>query len=364
MDEQIFAVQEYGGISRMFAELAEQYTTDPSLGVHLQPLDAVVANHYLLDDAGLAAALNVRPARNHYSALAHYFARGRRRADIDLLHSTFYLPRGLGDYRDVPKVVTVHDMIPELLERTRRRLDLLTWKRHYLTHADHIICVSESTRRDLLKVYPDIRAPITVVHHGVDKQFSPDVPPISGFPDDYVVFVGNRSAYKDAPALMRAFAGMYRDFPGLSLVFVGGGPFSRSERRTIESLGLGQVTSQVSLPEGHMASAYAHAVMCVFPSQYEGFGLPALEAMACGAPLILARSSSLPEVGGEAALYFPPGDGDELADQMRLIMSEPAERRRLRTLGLERVKGFGWNRAARQTADVYAQTIQEFNGTR
>ncbi len=364
MDEQIFAVQEYGGISRMFTELAEQFTTDPTLGVELHPIDAPVSNHYLLDDASLAAALGVRPARNHYSALWHYFAQGRRRADVELVHSTFYLPKGLGDYPGIPKVMTVHDMIPELLARNRRRLDVLTWKNRYVSHVDHIICVSESTKRDLLAVYPDLQTPISVVHHGVDALFRPDVPAISGFPERYVIFVGNRRGYKDAAVLQRAFAAMHRDFPGLSLVFVGGGALTRRETRALDSLGLAAVTRQVSLSENQMASAYAHAVMCVFPSQYEGFGLPALEAMACGTPLILADSSSLPEVGGDAALYFPPGDGDALADQMSLLMTDENERHRLRSLGLQRVRGFSWHRAAQHTADVYARTIDAFNGSR
>ncbi len=364
MDEQIFAVQEYGGISRMFTELAEQFTSDPSLGVVLQPIDAPVSNHYLLDDPRLCQALGVSAARGHYSALWHYFVHPRRRAEIDLVHSTFYLPRGLRDYPGVPKVMTVHDMIPELLSRTRRRLDVLTSKRRYVSQVDHVICVSESTKADLLSVYGDIQTPISVVHHGVDKAFRPNAPVIEGFPRDYVVYVGNRGAYKDAAALVRAFAAVHHDRPGLELVFVGGGPLSRSEAQTIAQAGLAEVTRQVSLSDGQMPSAYSNAIMCVFPSQYEGFGLPALESMACGTPLVLAASSSLPEVGGDAALYFPPGDGDALADQMRLLMKDASERERLRDLGLRRVQEFSWNRAARETAEVYARTIERFNESR
>lgn len=362
MDEQIFAVQEYGGISRMFTELAEQFTTDPTLGVDLHPIDAPVANHYLLDDQQLARTLGVRAAKGRYSALWYYFTQRRLKADVDLVHSTFYLPRGLGDYPGVPKVMTVHDMIPELLEKNRRRLDVLTMKRRYVAKVDHIICVSESTKSDLLRVYGDVETPISVVHHGVDAVFRPDVPPIPGFPEQYVVFVGNRTGYKDAAVLLRAFATLRGEFPELQVVFVGGGPFSGREIRAMDALGLAGLVRQVSLSESQMPSAYAQARMCVFSSQYEGFGLPALEAMACGTPLILANCSSLPEVGGDAARYFPPGDGNYLADEMRLVLTDDMERERLRTLGLARAREFSWQRSAKATADVYAQTIEAFSG--
>ena len=364
MDEQIFAVQEFGGISRLFSELAQQFTSDPSLGVDLLPLQAPVINHHLLDDRALAAALEVTPARSHYNSLWHYFAHGRRKAEIDLVHSTFYLPRGLADYPGVPMVMTVHDMIPEIVPKTRRRLDFITMKRRYVSKADHIICDSESTKNDLLRIYGDVATPITVVYLGVDPGFRTDVPKIGDFPDEYVVFVGNRGSYKDAATLLRALADVHAEFPELELVFVGGGPLTGEEARSIGALGLGSVVHQVSLNESQMASAYAHATLCVFPSRYEGFGLPALEAMACGTPLVLADGSSLPEVGGDAAYYFPPGDSTALAVQMRLLLSTPSERARLVDLGIARAQEFTWKRTAEQTARVYAQTIEDFRSSR
>lgn len=203
-----------------------------------------------------------------------------------------------------------------------------------------------------------------MVHHGVDDIFQPDVARIPGFPDEYLVFIGNRGAYKDASTLFRAFKLVHGEFPDVSLVLVGGGPFTKSEVQEIANLGLSEKVRQVSLAEGEMAGAYAHATVCVFPSQYEGFGLPALEAMACGTALILADSSSLPEVGGEAACYFPPGDAVNLSIQIRRLLSEPKERERLSGLGLLRAKEFTWGRAAARTAEVYASTLRDFNGNR
>lgn len=361
MDEQIFAVQEYGGISRMFAELAEQFIRDPEMGVSLEALNAPVINHYVLDDPLLRQWLAVRPARSHIQALAYYFLHRRRRGPVDVVHGSFYLPRGLVDHPGVPKVMTVHDMIPELLPHTRRRLDFLTLKRRYVEKVDHIICVSEWTKADLLRIFGPIDTPITVVHHGVDQIFRPGGESLRGFPDSYLLHVGNRGSYKDGDTLVRAFAGIHREYPDLRLVLVGGGGLTKAERALIEELGVSGKVMQASLPESDMPSAYSHAAACVFPSRYEGFGLPALEAMACGTPLILSRSSSLPEIGGEAARYFTPGDPDELQVMIIDLLEDPSCTAALVQAGRNRAASFTWRRAAQETAAVYERAILDYH---
>lgn len=354
-DEQIFAAQRYGGISRLFAELARQFLRDPELGVQLAPLAAAVVNGYLLDDPELRDALRVRPAGNTVRALGRYFTHVRPRTRVDVIHNTFYLPHGLAGYPGARRVVTIHDMIPELMPRTRRRLDFITLKRHYVAKADHVICVSEATREDLLATYGPIKAPVSVVHHGVDPLFAAGAAPVPGLPDRYLVFVGNRGQYKDAEVLMRAFASLTdRD---LHLVFVGGGPFTNHEQDRITHLGIRDRTVQVSLPDALMPGAYGNAVLCVFPSRFEGFGLPALESMACGTPVVLARATSLPEVGGSAAHYFEPGDAEELAARVSALLADEAERTSMRALGLTRAAGFTWEASARATAAVYSSLV-------
>jgi len=354
-DEQIFAAQRFGGISRMFAELAHQFVSDPSLDVELQSLHAPVINRYLLDDPLLRAALQVTEARGSLAALGSYFTHVRPRTSVDVIHNTFYLPHGLAGYPGARRVVTVHDMIPELMPHTRRRLDFITLKRRYVEQAHHIICVSSATRPDLLATYPHITAPVTVVHHGVDPRFTPGAPPVPSLPERYVLFVGNRGQYKDARVLIQAFAQL--DDPALCLVFVGGGPFSAAEQHELERLGIRARTQQIALPDSQMAGAYGHALVCVFPSRFEGFGLPALEAMACATPTILARSTSLPEVGGDAAWYFTPGDAIELSAQMGQLLLDPSARADLAARGVARASAFTWGASARATAAVYAQVL-------
>lgn len=357
LDEQIFAIQPYGGISRMFAELAQQFVAGVVPGLDLAPLDTAVVNRYVLDDPELTAALDVRPARNQWTALARYFGSIRRPPKADIVHNTFYLPHGLTAIGGAKRIVTIHDMIPELMPHTRRRLDLITLKRRYVDAADHIICVSEATKQDLIKVYGIPHAPISVVHHGVDPRFRPDVPKADFLKDRYILFVGHRKTYKDADVLFRAFAQIAPQRPDLHLLCIGGDGLSREEVERLYALGIRDQVSQRYLSDEDMASAYGHAELFVFPSHFEGFGLPALEAMACGAPTILARATSLPEVGGEAAEYFEPGDVDDLARTMSRLLDDPDARADLRARGFVRAGEFTWPRAAARTADVYRAAL-------
>lgn len=357
MDEQIFALQPYGGISRMFASLARQFFARPELSVELLPLAAPVINRYVLDDDLVRERLAVWDAGHEYKSVARYFMRVQPRRNLDIVHNTFYLPHGLASYPGARRIVTVHDMIPEMMPDTRRRLDFLTLKKRYVKSADHVICVSESTRSDLEATYGPLGVPISVIHHGVDPRFSPQAPALSTLPDSYILFVGHRGQYKDAAVLMNAFAEIADRFPELTLLFVGGGAFTADERSRLRTLGIENRTLQTSLADDLMPSVYAHAAAFVFPSRFEGFGLPAVEAFACGAPTILARATSLPEVGADAALYFEPGDALELADRLSTILDDSHRREQLSRRGVERARGFTWERTAEQTAQVYAETV-------
>ncbi len=357
MDEQIFALQPYGGISRMFASLARQFFTRPELLVELLPLAAPVINRYVLDDDFLRERLAVREARSEYRSAARYFTRVQPRRGLDVVHNTFYLPNGLASYPGARRVVTVHDMIPEMMPHTRRRLDFLTLKKRYVTNADHVICVSEATRSDLESIYGPLRMPVSVIHHGVDSRFSSDAPALSGIRSPYVLFVGQRGHYKDAAVLMRAFANIANEHPDMTLLFVGGGAFTATERSHLRTLGIDDKTLQTTLADIHMPSVYAHATAFVFPSRFEGFGIPVLEAFACGTPAILARSTSLPEVGGDAALYFEPGDANDLAEHLSRVVSDDHLRRQLSQRGRQRAHMFTWKKAAEKTAEVYREVI-------
>lgn len=357
LDEQIFVIQKYGGISRMFAELASQFAGSDFPDMSLQPLHAPIVNRYVLEDSKLSEHLKARSAKNQYSALLRYMSRLNLSVDADIVHNTFYLPHGLTPARGAKRIVTVHDMIPELLPSTRRRLDFLTLKRRYVESADHIVCVSESTKEDLLKVYGVPSAPISVVYHGVDPRFHPDIEKLDFLPERYILFVGNRDGYKDAKVLFRAFAELSLIDSTIELLCVGGAGLSAAEVKFLEELGVRDRVAQRHLDDLAMVSAYAHAEIFVFPSHFEGFGIPALEAMACGTPVVLAQATSLPEVGGDAAAYFTAGDSVDLAAVLIDLLQDPGALADLRARGLARAAELTWHRAAQSMADTYSDAL-------
>ena len=356
-DEQIFAIQRYGGISRVFAELAHEFVANSQLGVELQPVAAPLVNEYILGDPVTARALDVRRSRHWAPSIARSLTRRRHKGPADVVHNTFYLPRALSDYPQAKRVVTVHDMIPELFPATRRRLDFLTVKKRYVETADHIICVSHSTKRDLLSIYGPLTVPVSVVHSGVSPQFHSGVPRIVEWPQDYILHVGNRQGYKSGQTLLKAFTQIAGDYPQLHLVLAGGGDLTRDEISVLHAKGLMHRVLQQDVPDYMMPSAYAHCRAFVMPSEYEGFGLPVLEAMACAAPTVLCRSSSLPEIGGDVAKYFSPGSVDELSQILWCLLKSPDGGKQMSVAGHKRAREFSWQSTAKATVEVYLSAL-------
>lgn len=359
-DEQIFTMQRHGGISRVFTEIASVFAAGTIPGVTISPIGAPVVNEHLLHDRRLADAMGVRPTRSWQWALTRCLLRAPWRGQVDILHSTFYLNTRMRDYPSARHVVTVHDMIPEIFPGTRMRLKHLTNKHRYALEADQIICVSEATKADLMRIYHDIQTPIAVVHSGVSAEFNTHHGERSRpnwLPDRYVLFVGKRSGYKDVATLVTAFGRLAPEYPDLTLVLAGGGPLTRQELQQLGELGIRDRVLQHTVAEGDMPAVYAHALVFVFPSRYEGFGLPALEAMACGTPTLLCRASALPEIGGAAARYFEPGDDATLAALIDTVVMNDHVQQSMHQEGLARAAQFTWERTATGVAEAYAQAL-------
>jgi glycosyltransferase involved in cell wall biosynthesis len=284
--------------------------------------------------------------------------------DADLYHATEHL---LMPLRQVPTVLTVHDLIFRLFPQHHKRLNY--WYLNaampvYCRRANAIIAVSQATKGDLVHFYGLDPAKIIVVHEAAAPHFAPS-PPAQiaqvgaryGLPDRYLLHVGTIEPRKNLNRLLEAVARLRRAGEDVQLVVVGSkGWLYQGFFRRLEELALGDVVRLPGyIPDADLPALYSGARLVAVPSLYEGFGLPVLEAMACGAPVVCSDVSSLPEVGGDAARYFDPTDVDGMADAILAVWRDESLREGMRQQGLARAARFSWDRAAQETLDVYAQ---------
>jgi len=287
---------------------------------------------------------------------------------VDLVHG---LDARVCRWRNVKRVVTIHDTlqisnefgVTRHPEKKRRRYRAL------MTHADRIIADSEHTRRDILRHFQVPDEKIDVVPLGVEDRFRPGDPAETGralerygIRRPYLLYVGSIETRKNLVRALEAFAGI-RDRPeaaGVRFVLAGRqGPGGEEVLQALERLRLGDRAAWTGYVElADLPHLYAGAEIFVFPSLYEGFGLPVLEAMACGTAVITSRTTSLPEVAGDAALLVDPGSAEEIAEAMRSLLARPPLRDEYVRRGLARARLFPWERTARDTLGVYRKTLQ------
>jgi glycosyltransferase involved in cell wall biosynthesis len=253
-----------------------------------------------------------------------------------------------------PEVVTIHDLSferhPELMSR-RDRFVFRTMVPRSVRRAARVLAVSEQTKRDLVEHYGVAPEKIVVTLNGVDSLFAPNGSRPTG--DPYALFVGTLQPRKDPIAALEAVSFVDR---GLRLVLVGPNKGYEGEaRRAAKKLGLGKRAEFVGhVEKDELARLYRGAVCLVFPSRYEGFGLPVVEAMASGTPVVAAASGSVPEIAGGAAILVEPGDPVALAGGIERAI---ADRDRLVPAGLERASCYSWSETARRTLAVYRELL-------
>jgi glycosyltransferase involved in cell wall biosynthesis len=259
----------------------------------------------------------------------------------------------------LPSVVTVHDLgyrhFPGA-HPTGQRL-YLDWSTRFSARAaTHVIADSDATRRDLGRFYGVPAEKVNVVYPGRDERLGRVDPALVraryGLAPDYLLHVGTLQPRKNLSRLIEAAAGLRAQYPQLQLVLAGqpgwqSGPIVAQARAGAEFVRLLDY-----VPDEDLAGLYSGATAFVFPSLYEGFGFPILEAMACGTPVVCANTSSLPEVAGEAALLVGPQDTTALAGAIGRLLADATLRESLAAKGLEQVQRFSWQRAAMETLEV------------
>ncbi len=363
-DGTIFGFQAAGGISRYFTSLIRRLPADwqPSI-ITPQVENLIFPEHPNLH---VYRWRRFRPAQVSNVLERHYFQTLARRIRPQLVHPTYYtlLTRRQAsanqfhrNYR-CPVVLNVWDMIHEVYPQMIEQGDF--WaarKREAVQAADAVICISEHTRQDLLErlPIPEERVFVVPLASDLDESLAHGDEPTP--PSPYFLYVGGRSAgYKNFDGLLAAFARVasQRSEPILAVV---GPPLSEQENQRIHAHGIsGRVQRLPMTSDRGLAKLYRCAQAFVYPSLYEGFGIPPLEAMACGTAVIASDRSSLPEVVGDAGLSFDPTATDateHLTAHLLSMLDDPSRRAELIVRGRDRAKLFSWDLAAAQTQAVY-----------
>ncbi len=308
----------------------------------------------------------VIPVRDSYYSLYEQtgFLVRLLRTKIDLMHFLhFNAPIA---YRR-PYVVTIHDLIRFHFPGQRHASTLHQWAYRAVfasavTHARHIIAVSAFTKSELIRKFPSVAGNVSAIGEGVDMHFSPAATPTDdtvlkqrGITRPYVLYVGLWMKHKNLPRLLHAFR-LAREGGLTGQLVMTGDRTTGGEDIHVHAHREGVADSLVlpgRVSDEELSVLYRHARTFVFPSLYEGFGLPPLEAMASGTPVVAARAGSLPEVLGDAALYTDPHSPRDIAAALLLLESDPQLRQQLRIRGFTRAKRFSWDTCGRATLELY-----------
>lgn len=272
-------------------------------------------------------------------------------------------------------VMFIYDLIPDLFSHLYgTNKSTIRNIKHFLTkkigrQADMILTISENTKKDIIEIWGVDEDKISVVYAGADtNHFSPRGPDEIELarqryklPDKYFFYIGGIDPRKNVESLIRAFSLLCLEFNEIGLV-IGGNLESQKEypalRRLIETLGLSErIIMAGYISDEDLPTVYSGAGAFVFPTLYEGFGLPALESLACGTPVITSRTSSIPEVLGELAFYCNASDPENLAGQMKESIINENRRDKLRSMGLVRARTFSWEKVASSTAKALTKTL-------
>jgi glycosyltransferase involved in cell wall biosynthesis len=380
-DHQIFYRQNYGGVSRYFCELMNQFSIDPDINFIL-PL------HFVQND-NLAQfpQLNKYWSERYNSLYTNNFVsllqkkirfnalnfglnflvnnqgesiRLLQKQDFDIFHPTYYEPYFLKYLRKKRYVLTVYDMIHEHFPNYFKTGDQTrAWKKQLIENASDVIAISENTKRDILtftNVDPDrihviyLGNPLENVSSFVPNSLHQD---IAGFNYPYLLFVGDRHAYKNFSFFIESVADILHKNGEFHVVCAGSSPFSREEKKLLKNLNIINQVHHVKVNGMILKILYKNARAFIFPSLYEGFGLPVLEAFSCGCPVIISRSSSLPEIGGDGVICFEPSDRQSIISAVEKVLFNEMYREELIRKGYNRLKFFSWEKTADSTKKVY-----------
>lgn len=375
-DYQAFEIQSFGGVSNSYAELIRHLR---SLGVDARLAIKESDNAHLIRK-NIAPRINSFGEANRRWFGGKKWFRGQRRLirggmslagyyndflsinqdycvkqlkklQFDVFEPTFFDSYFLPYLKGKPFVLTVHDMIPELLGVDEPQA---FQKKLLCPLAAHIHVPSQNTKNDLIRILDINPKKITVIPHGApEKQ---DIKYTSPYPFPYLLYVGARWSYKNFVPFLEECAIVVARHPEIHVVCTGM-PFTKEEERIVADYGLTQRVETTYANETELQALYQNAEAFVYPSAYEGFGLPVLEAFVNGCPVVLNNASCFPEIGGDAAIYFDINHRGELAENLESLLTNGSLRSEMQNKGHKQASHYSWTEAAKGLLGIYEQLI-------
>ncbi|OGC22549.1 hypothetical protein A3J90_06695 [candidate division WOR-1 bacterium RIFOXYC2_FULL_37_10] len=363
-DGQIFSFQCYGGISRYFFELMNFFYLDKQIDFDL-PL--LFSNNNYLQGAPFSRHMPFLKAikswkKNQLMNLINIQMSKKklREKEFDVFHPTYYDAYFLKYIGDHPFVLTVHDLIHEKFSSMFKKNDVAAkFKKILLEKASRIIAVSENTKHDIESIYSISPEKIDVIYHGSSFGQVEAEPIDLEFFGKYLLYVGDRKLYKNFTFFLESISSLLAQDKELYLICIGGREFSKKEITLFKELNIEKKIVFYDFSDGVLAYLYRNAQSFVYPSLYEGFGIPIVDAFSCGCPVIISNTSCFPEVAGDAAEYFDPTDKVSILNSIKKVICNKSLKNQLIEKGFQRMKYFTWAKTAEQTQKTYENVLRD-----
>lgn len=379
-DHQIFEHQRIGGVSRYFSEIIKHLPQDVEYDVsvqysfneYLKGLDIpFVWKDQVLTYSTFLPKLNFKGKKRLFSYLEKIFPhkypdllkinrestiKKLKERDLDLFHPTFFDDYYLPYMGSKPYVLTVHDMIIELYPEFICSPLFIKRKKKLVDNASHIIAVSENTKKDIINVFGTDSCKISVVYHASSLEETDGIP--ENLPDKYLLYVGDRRlGYKNFAFFISSLQPVLKNNKDLHIVCTGD-KFTNEELRYFCDLGIADQVLIRFVHDRQMYNLYKHAQMFIYPSYYEGFGIPIMEAFQARCPVVLSDSSCFPEVAGDAGIYFNAKSPDNLRNVVLKTLKDKEFRKEMIDKGTSRFTEFSWEKSSKKTVEIYKKVLE------
>ena len=360
-DHQIFSSQKFGGISRYFYELIKRIGSENSDISSYYSINQYTNSDINFKSKFFFENIKFKGKIRLLNIINEVITKNViKKKEFDIYHPTYYKPFFLDSLRGKPYIVTVHDMIHEKFKNEfSEDDDSIINKKTVIINASKIIAISNNTKNDLISILGIDEKKIEVIYHGNSMESKKYTKLNSSFPENYFLFVGQRfNKYKNFKIFVKVMSKILKENSKFTLICAGGGKFTDTEISMFKELNIEKRVCNYNIQDELLGQLYSNAIAFIFPSYYEGFGIPILEAFACRCPLICSDTSCFPEIAQDAALYFDPYSEQAIYNTVKTIIDNQDLREILIQRGAKRLKYFSWEKTAKETLQVYKEILK------